>query len=199
MSRVGLLGGTFNPPHNGHLHAAVETRRALHLDAVWFVPDAMPPHKALPIDTPSPEERLAMTRLAADTVGGEVCTLELTLPAPSYTARTVSILTEQYPDDTFWWIVGSDMLLMIQNWVDSATIFRCVRIAALARHDADADSIAAHAEYLRKEHHARVDLIDVPPVEVSSTAIRDALRMGICPPELPGCVYDYIRERGLYT
>ena len=197
MRRIGLLGGTFNPPHAGHLHAAKTALERLALDELWFLPDAQPPHKNLPAGTPDAADRVEMTRrLASCLPGSSVCTIEQTLPQPSYTARTLEALTKQYPDAEFVFIVGTDMLKTLDHWREPETIFAHAAIAALAREDGDA--LEPYAENLRRRFGARVEVLTAPAVEVSSTGLRRALLRGESPGLLPGPVLDYIRERGLY-
>lgn len=199
MNRIGLLGGTFNPPHEGHLHAARTAWEALRLDGLWFVPDARPPHKELPRDCPDAESRVAMTRLLARGLpGAQVCTIEQTLPQPSYTSQTLTALARLHPDTEFVFIVGSDMLFTLDRWHEPETVFAHARIAALAREDADTGRLEGCAEALRQRFGARITLLRAPVLEVSSTRLREALRRGESPRELPEAVLAYIRERGLY-
>jgi len=199
MRRIGLLGGTFSPPHIGHLHAARAAHDALALDAVWLLPDAAPPHKELPPGTPSAQDRLAMVRLAVEGLPfADVCDIELQMPAPSYTVRTVEVLAERFPHDVFFFIVGSDMLLTLQNWVDPAGIFRHVRVAALSRAEADTTRLLAHAQRLRMEFGAKIVFVPADVLPISSTALREVLRREEEPPEIPDSVLSYIRARGLF-
>ncbi len=197
MRRIGLLGGTFSPPHAGHLHAARTALERLSLDELWFLPDAQPPHKSLPAGTPDAADRVAMTwRLASCLPGTSVCTIEHSLPLPSYTARTLEALSRQYPDAEFVFVVGTDMLRTLDRWFEPETIFAHARIAALAREDGD--DLEPYAQSLRERFGARVDVLPCEAVEVSSTALRDALRRGETPALLPEPVLDYIRAHGLY-
>ncbi len=200
MKRIGLLGGTFNPPHAGHLHAARAAMRELSLDGLWFLPDARPPHKELPQGCPDAEDRVAMTRRLAQLLPGSgVCTIEQTLPQPSYTSRTLTALSKLYPETEFIFIVGSDMLLTMEHWHEPETIFAHACIAALAREDADCEKIREAARKLRQRFGARITLLHASVLEVSSTQMREALHRGESPEELPLEVLEYIRERGLYA
>jgi len=226
MRKIGLLGGTFSPPHTGHLHAAKAAVEELGLDELWFLPAAQPPHKALPAGTPTPGQRAEMTELLARELSEElpekcsgvnvsVCRMELELPPPSYTARTVSLLREQYPDDDFTFIVGSDMLLSLARWYHPEIILQKVRIAALSRHDADTAKLRACAEELKERFGGEIVLLNAAVREMSSTELREMLEKlkapvtspeklrteGVPaePPEgLTPAVYRYILENGLY-
>lgn len=199
MRRVGLLGGTFNPPHAGHLHAARAALEALPLDELWFVPDAEPPHKVMPPGTPTAADRVAMTRaLASMLPGTAVCTIEQELPAPSYTARTLTALKDLYPDAAFTFVVGSDMFFTLEHWYRPDVIFSHAAIAALAREDEDAAHLDTYAARLRERFSARVTILYTRALPVSSTGLRECLLRGEVPELLPAPVLDIIRERGLY-
>ena len=199
MKRVGILGGTFNPPHLGHLHAAKTVREALNLDEVWLMPTQTPPHKPMPAGSPDAASRLEMVKLAAAGEEGLAASeLELTLPPPSYTANTVRVLAQRYPDTQFWWIVGADMLLTLEKWYHPEVIFAHCRIAALARENEQSQAIREHAGYLRKTYGAGIDLVESVPYPMSSTQVREILAADARPEGIPAAVYDYILEKGLY-
>lgn len=199
-ARIGLYGGTFSPPHMGHVHAASAVRDALALDRLLLIPDRLPPHKALPEGTPDEAHRLEMVRIAAESIeGAEVCDIELRLPPPSYTCRTAEAMRAAWPNAELWWIVGGDMLRTIHKWYEPARIFAACRIAALAREADELPVLQEQAGFLAREFGARVDLVRSPAVEVSSTALRGRLRAGERNiPELPRGVEAYILKEGLY-
>ena len=118
--KLGIYGGTFNPPHLGHLTSARLALDALGLDELRFVPAALPPHKRLPPDAPGPEARLEMVELAADglLLPGRVSVsgMELSRPGKSYTADTLAQLHAQNPVAELWLMMGTVMFLTIQNW-----------------------------------------------------------------------------------
>ena len=117
MAKIGIYGGTFNPPHLGHVLAAKAAKEALGLDKVLLVPDAQPPHKALPEGSPSPEQRVEMARLAAEGEPWlEVSALELSRPGKSYTSDTLRALSGKYPGDTLYLLMGTDMFLSLHTW-----------------------------------------------------------------------------------
>ena len=126
--KIGIYGGTFNPPHLGHLEAARTAVKVLNLDLLLLVPAGTPPHKDLPEDTPSPEDRLAMTRLTADAMMMpdivQVSNIEISRKGKSYTADTVEELHRQYPGAELYLLMGTDMFLSFQNWHDAKTIAR---------------------------------------------------------------------------
>ena len=108
---IGVYGGTFDPPHWGHITAARAAMEQLGLDKLVLIPDRMPPHKALPEGSASPEQRLEMAALATAELGkrAEVSDRELRRSGPSYTSDTLAALRREYPEDTLWLLMGSDM------------------------------------------------------------------------------------------
>ena len=117
MGKIGIYGGSFNPPHLGHMLAAREMAEALGLDRVLLVPAATPPHKDMADGSPSGEQRLEMLRLASEGMEGvEVDGLELRRKGPSYTADTVKALHERYSKDKLYFLMGTDMFLSFHEW-----------------------------------------------------------------------------------
>ena len=202
--KLGIYGGSFNPPHRGHLAAARTAIDALGLDKLLFIPAALPPHKALPAGTPPAQERLRLTEIAADTLllpkQVEVSSLELERPGKSYTADTLRQLRGQYPDAQLWLLVGTDMFLSLQTWREPETIMALAGICAFSRAHADRDAaFAAQAELLKKTYGAQVRVIHQPEiVEISSTQLRERLAKGEGQEYLPPSVYGYLLRRGLY-
>ena len=116
MSRVGIMGGTFNPPHNGHVHAARQAMAAMQFDRLLLIPDNVPPHKTMPHGSADGEQRLEMTRLMAREIpGAEACDMELRRGGRSYTADTLRALQRALPEAELFLIIGTDMLLTLDN------------------------------------------------------------------------------------
>ena len=117
MARIGVYGGSFNPPHLGHIFAARKAQQLLGLDKVLLIPAAIPPHKAVAEGSPDGETRLALTKLAiAGEAGMEVSRIELDRPGPSYTVDTLRTLRECYPQDALYLLMGTDMFLSFFQW-----------------------------------------------------------------------------------
>ena len=124
MSRIGILGGTFNPIHNGHIQMAKYSHDAAKLDKVILMPTFVPPHKES-ANLVSCEHRFNMCRLAsAELPYAEVSDFEIKLEGKSYTYRTLQLLKSQNENDDFYFIVGADMFLSMQNWKNPEIIFR---------------------------------------------------------------------------
>lgn len=202
--RIGIYGGTFNPPHLGHLASARFAIEALGLDKLLFIPAATPPHKDVPAGSPTPEQRLEMTAIAADSLllpgRVEVSDLELGRGGTSYTADTLRALGETCPDDELWLLMGTDMFLTLQNWREPEVICSLAHLAAFAREESDnREMLEEQGRFLREKFGARTQVISLPQVTpVSSTQIREALERGEVPQELPMAVHGYILRHGLY-
>lgn len=203
--KIGILGGTFNPPHLGHLAAAKAAFEQLQLDRLLLIPAKAPPHKTLPEGSPTPAQRFAMTRLAAgylelpDRV--ETSDLELCREGKSYTADTVRELRILYPDAELWLLMGADMFASLETWRAVDKILAGVSLAAFGRTEEDADGLlAAQRDRLLRDYPAaRVVTLRIPGVvDISSTELRDQLRRGGGERYLPPAVYGYILREHLY-
>ena len=198
MGRIGIYGGSFNPPHIGHIQAARQAAQALKLDRLLLVPARVAPHKQEPVCSAAPEHRLAMLRLAADIPGVEVCDLELHREGPSYTFETVAQLRRQYPGEELVLIMGTDMFLTFQQWRHPGKILRDASLAVLYRGESgEKQAVAAQKKELEKQG-AKVELVENDVIPISSTDLRRLLVFRCAGPFLPEGVEDYIRENGLY-
>lgn len=197
MKKIGILGGTFNPPHNGHLHAARQAKRALGLDGILLMPDNIPPHKPLPEGSADAEQRLEMTRLAAQELpGAEVSDLELHRGGRSYTVDTLRELAEQHPDTEYYFIMGTDMLLSFDRWYQPEQICRLCVLTVVAREDDDREALEQAAARYRTRWNARVALVDAPALPMSSTQLRQSRTAW--EDSVPERVLDYIKRHRLY-
>ena len=187
--RVGVLGGTFDPVHNGHLALAAAAREELALDEVLFVPAGLPWRKASR-EISSDEDRLAMLRLAlADEPAYRISMLELERDGPSYTGDTLEALHAERPDDELLFLMGEDALTDLPNWVRPERIVDLAKLAVARR--ADGGHGASGGE--------RVVWLKMPLVPVSATDVRERVRRGeSIDGMVPLPVAKYIRERGLY-
>lgn len=193
--RTCIYGGTFNPPHLGHLAAARAAVEELELDQLLLMPNQTPPHKKLPENSATPEQRLEMCRLCEPLVPGcRASDFELQQPGPSYTADTVERYHAAHPEEQLWLLVGTDMVESFHQWRDPARILRYVRLAVVARDEEDRAGIRAAAERLRQAFGAGIDVLNNPPLPMSSTQVRASRDGGL----LPAPVAEYIREHRLY-
>ena len=204
--KIGVYGGTFNPPHLGHLTAARAVYELLGLDLLLLIPAGLPPHKELPAGSPTPEQRLEMTRLAGEQLGlgDKVRTLDIELERDgrSFTSDTLAQLKAQYPDSELWLLMGTDMFLTLQAWHEPEKILSLAGIAAFGRTEEDTEELfSAQREYLYKTYpQARIFTLTIPGViDVSSTELREKLAKGQGGNLLAPAVYGYILREGLYN
>lgn len=194
-ARLGLFGGTFNPPHLGHLQAAQACVEVLGLDELIIVPAALPPHKRLPLGSASPQQRLEMAKLMARQIPkARVSTLELERQGASYTWQTVESIAKQYPGSTLWLVVGTDMFLSFHTWREPQRILQRCRLAVVARQHGLAQELKEQEARLAQEFGAQVDFVESPVLVLSSTQVRAGDGGELLPPD----VGEYIRQHGLY-
>lgn len=203
--KIGVYGGTFNPPHLGHITAARSVFELLKLDKLLIIPTGCPPHKELPKGSPTAEQRLEMTRLAADQLGlgdrAEALDIELRREGRSYTSDTLKEIHRMYPDAELWLLMGTDMFLTLQAWHEPGEIFDLAGIAAFGRTEEDTEELfAVQRKYLYTTYpNARIFTLTIPGVvEISSTELREKLAAGKGAGLLPPAVYGCILREGLY-
>ena len=198
MVKRGILGGTFDPPHAGHLLLAEAALAELGLDEVIFIPAGEPWVKAALKVSPA-ADRLEMVRLA---VAGDsrfrVSDMEVSRPGPSYTWETLEELKRRYPDDELWFILGWDNLAALPTWHRADRIVADARLAAAPREGFPRPDLQALEERIPGIGEAAV-IMDGPRVEISASEIRRRLKKGL-PTEdlLPPAVAGYISAVGLY-
>ncbi|MGD6818179.1 nicotinate-nucleotide adenylyltransferase [Metabacillus sp. 113a] len=187
MKEIGILGGTFDPPHYGHLLMANEVKAALSLDEIWFMPNSLPPHKQ-DEDHSSPAHRYEMLRLAiSGEEGFKIEPIELERSGPSYTYDTIVLLKEKYPEHRFSFIIGADMIEYLPRWNRVEELLSLVRFIGVGR-----PGYSSEGEY-------GIVIVDVPQFDVSSTLIRQRLENGETTNFLlPEKITRYIKGKGLY-
>ncbi len=198
MSRIGVLGGTFDPIHFGHLAAAEEARLALDLERVLFVPAGVSPLKRDQARTPA-LHRLAMTRLAvASNPHFAVSTVDLDREGPSYTVDTLAILqAELGPAAELFFIVGADSLVDLARWHDPARLIQLCHLVAVSRPPYEYDPAAL--ERALPGVTERVIYLPVPLLDIASSDLRRRVREGrSIRYYVPAAVVDYIQAHNLY-
>jgi len=195
--RVGLLGGTFNPPHLGHLVCAQEALVELGLDRVLLVPVREPPHKAVEVE-PGLEHRVAMCEAA---VAGEprfgVSRVDADRPGRSYTADTLRALSGG--GDELWFIVGGDMAISLPTWREPEAVLALARLAVAEREGVRRDDVVERLAAALPGAAARLDFFAMPRLDISSSLVRRRVRDGLPLRYLvPDPVVDYIEREGLY-
>ncbi|SHJ10104.1 nicotinate-nucleotide adenylyltransferase [Malonomonas rubra DSM 5091] len=210
--KIGILGGTFNPIHNGHLHIAEEVLRCCGLDQVWFMPTCRPPHKQL-ADEVSFADRLAMVEAAvAETPHFFASDLEGQRGGTSYSVETLQQLCQQYPEHQFYFIMGLDSFQDIGSWKEYQKIFSLAHLIVTARPGFSgslrellpvdiANCFCYDAESENLRHRDGFSIISITHTcrDVSSTDVRQKLIDGRdVDAFIPPAVNEYIRRHGLY-
>ncbi|MFZ0547401.1 MAG: nicotinate-nucleotide adenylyltransferase [Candidatus Promineifilaceae bacterium] len=197
MERIGLLGGTFDPPHLGHLWLAEAARQTLKLDKVLFLPAGHPPHKT---DEPvtAVQHRRTMTALAIG--NNDHFTLDMTdaeRPSPHYTSTLLPLIQKRNPDVALWLLIGSDSLRDLPFWHEPERVITQCRLAVLPRPGTTVDWVRLSLSVPGVDQV--VETLSGPTIEISSTAIRKWLAAGHQPRYLiPLAVLTYIQEHHLY-
>lgn len=188
--QIGIMGGTFDPIHTGHLLAAEQAREQAGLDEIWFMPTHIPPHKDR-VGLTEARHRLRMVELAvADHPAFRACDLELRREGPSYTVDTVELLLQNHPDCQFSFIIGGDMVSILPKWHRIDELVRMIRFIGLSRPGTQLD-MSAYETYVR--------FVEMPAWDLSSTLVRKKAAQGKSIRYLVHpSVERYIKEWGLY-
>ena len=199
-NRIGILGGTFNPIHNGHLKLAEAARKAEQLDKILIMPSG---HSYLKshMQVLDGQKRYEMVKLAVSDIPYlSASDMEIMRAGNTYTYETLALLKKQYPDDIFYFIMGADNLFSIENWVKPEEIFaNCIILVAVRNH-MDDDCLKAKAEELKARFLADIRLLPFDAVAISSTQIRNCVLNGEPIDTLvPKKVASYIRKQHLYN
>ncbi|TMN21020.1 nicotinate-nucleotide adenylyltransferase [Lentibacillus cibarius] len=186
MKHVGILGGTFDPPHIGHLIVAEEVRVALELDEVWLMPSSEPPHKQTA--AANGEQRVKMAKNAI--IGNhyfKVNTIEMSRSGKSYTYDTIKLLMDEHPDISFYFIIGADMVEYLPHWKQIDELMEMIQFVGVKR------------KGFRLESDYPIIEIDIPLIDISSTDVKKRLASGRSIKYLvPESVETFIKENHLY-
>jgi nicotinate-nucleotide adenylyltransferase len=198
VRRIGVLGGTFDPPHIGHLMLAENTREGLDLERVLFVPVGEQPLK--PDTRTTSQQRLAMVELAiADNPNFEISLVDMQREGPHYTADTLTLIQGQFPDAQLYFLMGGDNLRDFYRWTRAKEVYQQARLAVLRRSDEDIHADMHSAIF--PDLADRIDMVDTPLLSIwlSSTHIVERIREDLSVRYLvPTPVLDYIRANHLY-
>lgn len=186
MKHIGILGGTFDPPHLGHLVIAEEVRVSMDLDEIWFIPTYTPPHKGEAKTTAA--DRLSMLYKATnENPNFKVNTMEIDRSGKSYTYDTITILKEKHPNKQFYFIIGADMVEYLPNWYKVDELVKIVNFIGVKR-----------SGYQLNTHYP-IKQVDIPMIDLSSTMLRKRLQSRKTVRYLvPDSVITYIEENHLY-
>lgn len=197
--KIGIMGGTFNPIHHGHLILAQLAYEQVGLNTVLFMPSKNPPHKQM-MEIVSDEHRLRMVELAIeDNEAFQISTIELEREGMTYTADTLIQLTNEYPEKTFYFIIGADSFFQFQSWMSPQIIAdKCILV--VAQRDAyKTDELKIQQKKLEEQYHVKSIIIDMPNIDISSHALRERILEGkSIRYYIPEKVLEYIKEHDIY-
>lgn len=200
MAKIGIMGGTFDPIHNGHLLLGKQAYLEYQLDQVWFMPSGTPPHKKDHRVT-SAEDRCAMVRLAIEKYPYFLCSeFEARREGNTYTAETLALLHREYPRHQFYFIIGADSLYQIENWyLPEQVMGQAVLLVADRDYEGAHRPIEEQIRYLSDTYGARICLLHCEEVDISSAGLREMESRGKrIFKYVPESVEAYIRAHGLY-
>ena len=197
--KIGIYGGTYNPPHTGHMQAAKQAVQILGLDKLLLIPDRIAPHKEIPAGSPAPEQRLQMLMVAASGEEKmEVSDIELRREGASFTYLTVEALHQQYPDAELTLLMGTDMFLSFHTWREPERIIKHATLGVFYRGEkGEKEKILAQKQNM-EAMGARVELVENEILHISSTQLRRLIAFQCADSFLPNGVGDYIRSNSLY-
>lgn len=196
--KVGIMGGTFNPIHFGHLLLAETAFHQFQLDEILIMPTKNPYYKKIS-NSVTEEDRVAMVELAIeDNAHFHLSKEELNREGTTYTVETLSQLTARHPDYEYYFIMGADSLYHIESWKDPAQILKLATIVVAGR-AGTGSSLSSQIEYIENKYDSEIYRLNSPVLEISSNDIRRRIRDGESIRYLlPAKVADYIYEHGLY-
>ena len=198
-ANIGILGGTFNPVHLGHLIFAENAWEQFHLDTIWMMPNDRPPHKQDQTILPAIHRIRMLEAAIRDNPHLTLSSYEIGRKGLSYTAGTLLRLKEDFPETNFSFLIGADSLFQIETWKDPAVIMSHCRLLAARRDSSRYGDIYGQADYLRQKYHADISFVSTPEVDISSQLIRTRAAAGLSIRYLvPGPVEEYIRRYQLY-
>ena len=193
-----VYGGTFNPPHIGHVKALEAASKQFSADKIIIIPTAEPPHKAFDAGCTS-DDRLEMCRLAfASVKDAQVSDIEISRGGKSYTVDTIRTLKAEYPEAEFILLMGTDMITSFTKWREAQWLMSELTLAPFSRNEGDEAAIAESADALARDYGAKVVSVKLEPVAISSSEIRAALPERGGNEFLPDAVYSYIIKNRLY-
>ena len=198
--KIGILGGTFDPIHNGHLMLGEYAYKKFDLDLVWFMPNGNPPHKSNDTIESQTKNRVEMVKRAIS--GTEYFSLqpyEVETKEIHYSYKTMDYFKKSYPEHKFYFIIGADSLFSIEKWVHPEILLKKCVILAAYRDEKGTEEMIAQIAYLNQKYHADIRLLNTPNVDISSSEIREMLKEGQSIQGIvPDAVYMYIEENQLY-
>ncbi|WP_346910756.1 nicotinate-nucleotide adenylyltransferase [Faecalicatena orotica] len=197
--KIGIMGGTFDPIHIGHLLLGEFAFEQFELDEIWFLPNGNPPHKDTDEMDTSLVHRVSMVKAAIKGAPHFKVSLHEAKEGVHYTYKTMLEFHELYPGNEFYFILGADSLFSIEHWKFFKEIFPTCTILAAMRDDKDVGDMQKQIAYLKEKYAADIELLRAPLLEISSTTIRERAAKGLTVHYMvPDAVAAYIKEHHLY-
>lgn len=200
MKRIGIMGGTFDPVHNGHLLLGKQAYEEYELDEIWYMPSHIPPHKKDHAITDG-KDRIAMLKLALkDIPYCSVSEFEMKRDGNTYTAQTLELLKQEYPHHKFYFIIGADSLFQLEHWYHPEKVMALTTLLVSGRtYENAACTLKEQILYLAEKYQANIQILHNKEFDVSSAELRNDISEGRAVSELiPEAVEAYIKEHGLY-
>lgn len=200
MKRIGIMGGTFDPVHNGHLLLGKQAYYEYHLDEIWYMPSHIPPHKKDRAITAS-DDRIEMLNLALkDLSFCVVSDFEMKREGNTYTAHTLALLKEEYPEHEFYFIIGADSLFQIERWYHPEQVMALTTLMVSGREYEGAErTFDEQIAYLTEKYGAKILPLHNEEIDVASADIRKRIAEGKnIAKDVPVAVEQYIKSHGLY-
>ena len=198
--KIGIMGGTFDPIHKGHLMLGEYAYREFQLDEIWFMPNGNPPHKAIESIESQTKNRVEMVERAI--AGVEYFVLqryEVDNKEVNYSYKTMEYFNREYPEHEFYFIIGADSLFDIEKWVHPEILLKLCTMLAAYRDNKGTEEMLAKIAYLNEKYNADIRLLNTPNVDISSSEIRKRIKEGKSIRELvPELVFQFIEEKQLF-
>lgn len=197
---IGIMGGTFDPIHNGHIILAKYAMELFSLDEVWFMPNGNPPHKENERSEFQTKHRVEMVRLAIQNEERFLLELhEVERKEINYSYLTMEHMRKTYPEHHFYFLLGADSLFTLDKWKCPERLLRTCTVLAAYRDGAKEIQMQERIQYLNQKFDADIRLLNMPDVDISSTEIRERLKQGKSIQELvPENVFHYIQKHELF-
>ncbi len=201
MAKIGIMGGTFDPVHNGHLLLGRQAYKEYGLDEVWYMPSGTPPHKTDHQITSARDRGAMVSPATGEYPYFRLSDFEIRRKGKTYTAETLGLLAEEYPQNRFYFIVGADSLYQIESWYHpEAVLAGTVLLAACREYPQAPRSIESQRDYLMARYQADIRLLHCDEIDISSGELRRMCARGTkIYKYVPPKVETYIREHHLYT
>lgn len=201
LKKIGILGGTFDPIHSGHLIIAEGIREEFQLDKVIFIPTGNPPHKKLQMVTDAEYRYDMVCEALKGNPYFEESRIEIERKGYTYTIDTLNVLKEQYKGVArLYYMIGADVLFDLLTWKDYEKVFKTCEFIAALRPGSDREKFRKQISYLETSFCAKINQADIPLIEISATMIRDRVKEGKSLRYLvPEAVEVYIKSKGLYS